>query len=145
MEAAERLFRENGYDKTSMSDIAQAANISRKTLFNYVETKLAVVLGLADAFVGDHMPEWLETDIPHFQDARDIMTPDLDVRLKDIAEHRWLLSLAPAPVEEGSTPREKLLALLSHDARQTTKSFARARPVGNLRSASYEDAAQGRI
>nr|WP_087573237.1 TetR/AcrR family transcriptional regulator [Sphingomonas sp. CDS-1] len=94
LEAAERLFRENGYDKTSMSDIAQAANISRKTLFNYVETKPAVVLGLVDAFVGEHMPEWLETDIPHFHDARDIMTPDVDVRLKDIAEHRWLLSLA---------------------------------------------------
>nr|WP_176392224.1 Lrp/AsnC family transcriptional regulator [Sphingomonas sp. CDS-1] len=41
-------------------------------------------------------------------------------------EHIGNLEVAPAPVEEGSTPREKLLALLSHDARQTTKSLARA-------------------
>jgi len=94
LEAAERLFRENGYDGTSMSDIAAAADISRKTLFNYMETKPAVILGLVDAFIGEHMPEWLETDIPHYHDARDIMTADVDARLTDIAEHRWLLTLA---------------------------------------------------
>lgn len=94
LEAAERLFREKGYDRTSMTDIALAANISRKTLFNYVETKPAVVLGLVDVFIRQHMPDWLESDVPHYHDPRDIMTPDVDARLEKLAAHRWLFTLA---------------------------------------------------
>lgn len=110
LEAADRLFREKGYDGTSMTDIADAANISRKTLFNYVETKPQVILGLIDAFIGQHMPEWLERDVPHFNDARDIMTPDVDLRLREIAEHRWLLTLAAKHAGFLSMARSKYIS-----------------------------------
>lgn len=93
-EAAERLFREKGYDATTMSEIAKDANIARKTLFNYFETKESIVLSLVDSFIGEHMPDWLEPDEPTFHDARDILTPDVDKRLVELADHRWLLTLA---------------------------------------------------
>lgn len=94
LECAERLFRQDGYVATSMADIANAANISRKTLFNYVTSKESIVLGMIDAFIGDHMPDWLEGDTPIHHDARDVFTPDVGERLDEIAKHRWLLTLA---------------------------------------------------
>jgi AcrR family transcriptional regulator len=94
LEAAERLFQEKGYDGTSMSEIAEAAGVSRKTIFNYCESKETIVLNLVDVFIGEHMPEWLERDVPVYGDARDILTEDVGERLDEIAAHRWLLTLA---------------------------------------------------
>lgn len=91
---AERMFRERGFDGTSMTDIAEDAGISRKTLFNYMATKESIVFALIDSFVGKNMPGWLEPETPFHHDPRDIITPDLTVRLEEIARNRWLLTLA---------------------------------------------------
>ena len=47
LEAALRLFAENGYEGTTTRDIAQRADIATGTLFNYFRTKEAVVACLA--------------------------------------------------------------------------------------------------
>lgn len=94
LKAAEDLFRQHGYHETSMSQIAEAANISRKTLFNYCDNKETIVLNLVDAFIGEHMPDWLEEAVPLHGDARDILTDNVWDRLDVIASHRWLLTLA---------------------------------------------------
>jgi AcrR family transcriptional regulator len=38
------LFLENGYEETTLDDIAQASGISRRTFFNYFDSKEAVLL-----------------------------------------------------------------------------------------------------
>jgi AcrR family transcriptional regulator len=53
LEAARRLFADNGYEATTTRDIAQAAEIATGTLFNYFPTKEAIVACLAnDALSG---------------------------------------------------------------------------------------------
>jgi AcrR family transcriptional regulator len=47
MEAALRLFGENGYDATTVKDITDAADVAKGTFFNYFDTKEAVLPALA--------------------------------------------------------------------------------------------------
>jgi hypothetical protein len=44
-EAAMRLFLENGFEKTTVAEIAELADVSVNTLFNYFPTKEALFLG----------------------------------------------------------------------------------------------------
>jgi len=47
LDAARRLFAENGYEATATRDIARAARIASGTLFNYFPTKEAILACLA--------------------------------------------------------------------------------------------------
>lgn len=42
---ATRLVLEKGYDSVTIEDIVDAANISKRTFFNYVDSKEIAVLG----------------------------------------------------------------------------------------------------
>src|SRR5262245_47744615 len=53
LQTAQRLFAENGYDATRTRDIANAAGIATGTLFNYFQTKEAIVASLADEAIGE--------------------------------------------------------------------------------------------
>jgi AcrR family transcriptional regulator len=53
LEAAHRLFAENGYGPTTTRDIARAAGIASGTVFNYFPTKEAIVACLASEAIGD--------------------------------------------------------------------------------------------
>lgn len=56
-QAAEELFLANGYVKTSMSDIAAAAGVSRPTVFNVFGSKVALLKEVADVrLAGDDAP-----------------------------------------------------------------------------------------
>jgi len=46
MEAALRLFHEQGYDATTVEQIAEAADVAKGTFFNYFETKEALLPAL---------------------------------------------------------------------------------------------------
>jgi AcrR family transcriptional regulator len=48
MEAALRLFREHGYDATTVERITEAADVAKSTFFNYFETKEAILPALAE-------------------------------------------------------------------------------------------------
>src|SRR5687768_4434704 len=52
LQAALRLFAENGYEGTTTRDIAHTAEIATGTLFNYFPTKEAIVACLANEAVG---------------------------------------------------------------------------------------------
>lgn len=47
------LFEKNGYDSTTMSDIAEAIGISRRTLFNYFPTKEALLYPAVDEYMAE--------------------------------------------------------------------------------------------
>src|SRR5215203_1408635 len=72
LEAARRLFAEQGYDATTTRDVAAAAGIASGTLFNYFATKEAIVAclaaeameeALADARSRDDAAETFEEDL----------------------------------------------------------------------------------
>lgn len=45
------LFEKDGYESTTMADIADASGISRRTLFNYFPTKEALLYPAVDAYM----------------------------------------------------------------------------------------------
>jgi AcrR family transcriptional regulator len=49
-DVAAELFAERGYDAVSMSDVAEAADVSYQTVYNYFPAKPDLVLDRADAF-----------------------------------------------------------------------------------------------
>jgi AcrR family transcriptional regulator len=51
LRAAERLFSTRGYHQTSISDVIEAASISRGTFYLYFDSKEALFLDLLDRFV----------------------------------------------------------------------------------------------
>jgi AcrR family transcriptional regulator len=55
--AAEKLFREKGFDDATTRDIARAAGVASGTLFNYFATKEAVLAVLAADAVGEACEE----------------------------------------------------------------------------------------
>ena len=98
--AAQPLFEEKGYDETSVSEIADAADISYATFFNYFPTKddllraithveyedLAEVVNLRfspedsiDAIIYGTFQEWLEDSIKN----RKISVRILEISMKD--------------------------------------------------------------
>jgi len=91
---AKTLFKKNGYDATSMADIADSANIARKTLFNYMETKESVLFAIIDDFILTNLPDWIEPEEPVYGDIRDVIAPGLARRLDVLAKNRWMLELA---------------------------------------------------
>jgi len=70
LRTARRLFAEKGYEATRTRDIAEAAGIATGTLFNYFQTKEAIVACLASDAIGSalvesnaHRADTLEEDL----------------------------------------------------------------------------------
>jgi AcrR family transcriptional regulator len=57
LQAARRLFADNGFDATTTRDIAKEAGIASGTLFNYFPTKEAIVACLASEAIGDALTD----------------------------------------------------------------------------------------
>lgn len=57
LQAARRLFTDNGYDATTTRDIALAAQIATGTLFNYFPTKEAIVAALASHAIAESLAD----------------------------------------------------------------------------------------
>lgn len=55
-----QLFEKNGYEATTMTAIAEAANLSRRSLFNYFDAKEALLFAGVDEFM-DAFATALET------------------------------------------------------------------------------------
>jgi AcrR family transcriptional regulator len=61
LDAARRLFRERGYDKTTISAIASGAAVAEPTVYKHFGSKRAVLLALVDDTINVRVPPRLET------------------------------------------------------------------------------------
>jgi len=89
LDAALGLFREHGYRRTSMEDIANAAHVAKGTLYIYFKSKEELFEGLArrlSAQIGEDVKAALARDLP-FEDK---VLAVLDAKLGFV--YRWVLS-----------------------------------------------------
>ncbi len=79
-----RLFEENGYEATTMSDIAAAVGISRRTLFNYFPTKEALLYPAVDEYMDEFTRLLLDrpADEPLFASLKHCLYHCRDKQLK---------------------------------------------------------------
>ncbi len=59
--AARRLFNRKGYDGTAIEEIAEAADVSVGTVYNYFPTKMHLLVDMLEAAIGDVMAADLAT------------------------------------------------------------------------------------
>jgi len=60
LEIADKLFEENGYDKTSMDKIAKESGVSRRTLFRYFESKSEILFLSNNYLLKNTLDEFLD-------------------------------------------------------------------------------------
>lgn len=106
LRAAHQLFIERGYEATTIADVAERAEVSRRTVTLYFPTKLSLALAPLDA---------LETRLDTAIRGREPGWSVID------AVERWLYSELDRPAEL-SAPTERMLVLnpelqASHKAR----------------------------
>ena len=119
METALRLFREHGYDATTVEEITEAADVAKGTFFNYFETKDTVLPALAEL----RLQRLEESLLPeHGAPASPVARIKLALRLvaedslSDPALTRRLF--AAGMRHQGMRPVHALMKLLSEQVRQ---------------------------
>ncbi len=112
--SAARLFASNGYDSTTMEDIARDAEISTPTIYNYFRSKSEILLDLLE-YDKELMDEKIELLIDHpptdpveaiFELVRTDILFGYDISNKKI----WLL-ISAASLEASAESRERFLNL----------------------------------
>ncbi|MGR3760537.1 TetR/AcrR family transcriptional regulator [Roseobacteraceae bacterium NS-SX3] len=100
--AGARLFNDQGYEQTSLEDIAAALNITKRTIYYYVQSKEDILFGchqLGLEFLGDVMAQSADESLPVVERIRVLIrgycawvSTDLGASLAMVREH----SLPPA-------------------------------------------------
>lgn len=88
--AAARLFAEKGFHRTTTRDIAEAADVSEGTLYNYIESKDDLLLDIMD------MLDDLPSDTDQFdqvvvEDGREFLMALMKGRRETIDQHNPML------------------------------------------------------
>lgn len=88
LEAAESVFSQKGYERATTREIAEAADVSEGTLYNYFGSKSDLLDAVAQSFANDIADEIaaLEADNLH-----DMMAELLTARLRSGRERRLLM------------------------------------------------------
>jgi AcrR family transcriptional regulator len=128
-EAAMRLFAERGYEQTTVAEIAAAADVSTKTLFNYFPSKDDLVFALREQRMGVSLRMIEERD-PDERPAE--LLARIGERLLAEVEHpAGELPFTTVPVRLILTVPElqaKALLLLFESQRQWAEALVRAYP-----------------
>ncbi len=126
LQASRELFAERGFEATTTRDIAQAADIASGTLFNYFETKEAIVASLAAEALADARNEFegKPLDAESFEEALFAFVAAELRKLKPLRKQLTALfettlsPLASATDPEGHSIRASHLETVSRLARK---------------------------
>jgi AcrR family transcriptional regulator len=106
LDAAERLFRSEGYDRTSTRSLSSAAGIATGTLFNYFPSKealaLAIVTDALDRARGD-----LEARRREGASLQEALFDHVAAGLRRLAPHRSWVTLVVDGSAGRASPRTK--------------------------------------
>jgi len=120
--AAWPLFAARGYERTTVSEVARAAGVSRRTFFRYFSSKEDVVVGTSDALAEDVLAAVAARPRhePPLLAIRRALWPVLESRLADPEEARAIIrllresrTLRRAMLERHARMEERLAILLA--------------------------------
>ena len=80
LEAARGLFLEKGLHGTTMLEIAEKADVERRTLYNYYESMDLLAMELQVGYLAELQEAWIEVDgdLSGFEQARSLLTAFCD-------------------------------------------------------------------
>jgi AcrR family transcriptional regulator len=154
IDAAHRLFLEQGYGETSIAQIAAAADVSPQTVYASFTSKAGVLAKVADVVVAGDYAAVESEDGPLVRDRHAMNealdAPDLRVRLPAIAHYARLGHARSAPVlhlvdtAAGSDPAiAALLANLLAGMHEDIQIAVAAMPLDQLRPGLDHQTATG--
>jgi AcrR family transcriptional regulator len=120
--AAWDLFAAEGYEASTVADIARAVGVSRRTFFRYFSSKEDVVVGTSDALAEDLLAAFAgrPPDEPPLAAIQEALTPVVEARLAAPREARAIVrllresrTLRRAMLERHARMEERLAALLA--------------------------------
>jgi len=82
LEAARRVFREQGYEKARVEDVARLAGVAKGTVYLYFNSKLSILEALVDSYY----VMMLQAIVPHLSD------PDSRLALKKAVHAGFVLA-----------------------------------------------------
>lgn len=105
LQVASELFREHGYPSTSMEAIAQAADISPNTIYNYYRTKGQMLIAMIAASDKSFLAKRLAQD-PQPENAVEFVFNFLEAlarhSLGEIDRNTWKHAIAQTMIREGN-------------------------------------------
>lgn len=104
LDAALRLFRERGFDETTMRDISAAAGVATGAAYYYFRSKEELVMAFY-VRTNEEARELIPAQIARSRDLRKRVRAILDTKLEQFAEHRRLMV---ALVRIGIDPKHPL-------------------------------------
>jgi mycofactocin system transcriptional regulator len=128
-----RLFTEQGFDETTVEEIATAAGVSRRTFFRYFDSKAAVLWNEFDGEVEelraafDQVPD----DVPLMDAIRQVVVGVNRYHAEDVPELRTRMNLI------SSVPALQASAAPHYDAWERAVSAFAARRLGQQPDALY--------
>lgn len=109
LNAAVRMFWENGYQETSIQDIADAAGLGKSSLYHYIRSKEQLLYEIHDSFI-NHLNERVtvlaESDLPPREKLEGVIVDAVEV----VARYRPLVSIFLAEMRSLSTARMRRIA-----------------------------------
>lgn len=120
IDAALKLFAMHGYKKTSISDIASAAGISKATVFHYFGTKKELYLYLVNTCVGSISTEVIEKFDDSITDLFDRILYTNMLKISLMKKHPYVPSfLQSAYFENDNEVKEEIKIIFSKDDGKT--------------------------
>lgn len=134
LDAAERLLKEAGYENTSMDAIALAAGVSRKTLFNYMESKAELTRALIERRLKEPYTRPFKETVELSTGTLEDLLPPFHITLKALWEWRWLLRAGVEHANLFSSDQTDLA--LDHEPNRNVRIIRaeKLQAIGKLRS-----------
>ena len=110
-EASHRLFRERGFEQTTVDDIAAVVGVSARTFFRYFDSKEAVLFGDWRAWLGELSAFLLArpADEPLIASARALALALAERMEADRDRHRFVKAIVASSARAGDYERTVLL------------------------------------
>ena len=121
LKMSRRLFTAKGYENTTIEDVAEAAEISKATLYNYFSSKENLLLGIAEAAL-EEVRQLICEDLRDETDALEKLRRVMEALVMDSVRYitlsRRILYLNISPDNELHGTRAELMEILSQLVRE---------------------------